>query len=350
MSNKMKAIMKREPKMGAELVVVDIPEPSDSEVLVKVIATSICGTDAHIYKWDRWSQSRIKTPMIFGHEFAGEVVKIGRNVRGVKVGDFISAESHIPCGYCKVCRNGQMHICTNLKILGVDTQGCFAEYVVIPEICAWKNNKDMPPHIAAVQEPLGNAVYATLSSEITGRSVAIFGDGPAGLFSTGVARAAGASMIFLLGTYEFNLNIGKKMGASRTINVLQEVEYINKIIEETEGDGVDVVLEMSGAEKAINEGFKVLRKGGTFVAFGIPSDEVKLNFAEALIFKGANVIGINGREMFRTWVKMKELLNSKKLDPEPVITHQIPFEKFNEGFELMLDTKDHKAAKIVMRL
>lgn len=348
--SKMKAIMKREPKMGAELVTVDIPEPQDSEVLVKVIATSICGTDAHIYKWDKWSQSRIKTPMIFGHEFAGEVVKVGRNVKGIKVGDYISAESHIPCGHCKVCLNGQMHICTNLKILGVDTQGCFAEYAVIPEICAWKNNKDMPPHIAAIQEPLGNAVYATLSTDIAGRSVAIFGDGPAGLFSTGVANASGASRIFLLGTYDFNLNIGKKMGATRTINVLSSVDYVKEIIEATDGDGVDIVMEMSGSERAIQDGFRVLRKGGTFVAFGIPSDEVRINFADALIFKGANIIGINGREMFRTWVRMKELLDSKRLNPEPVITHQIPFDRFKEGFELMLDTKDHRAAKIVLKL
>ncbi len=348
--SKMKAIMKREAGYGAELVTIDTPEPSDSDVLVKVVATSICGTDAHIYKWDKWSQSRIKTPMVFGHEFAGEVVKVGKNVRGIKVGDFISAESHIPCGHCKVCKNGQMHICTNLKILGVDTQGCFAEYVVIPEICAWKNSKEMPPHIAAIQEPLGNAVYATLSADISGRSVAIFGDGPAGLFSTGVASTCGASRVFLLGTYEFNLNIGKKMGAYETINVKTSNNYIENIKELTDGDGVDVVIEMSGAEKAIQDGFRVLRKGGTFVAFGIPSDEIRLNISDAIIFKGANVIGINGREMFRTWIKMKELLDSKRLNPEPVITHQIPFEKFKEGFELMIDTMDHKAAKIVMKL
>jgi len=347
---KMKAIMKREAKMGADLVEVDIPEPSDSDVLVRVIATSICGTDAHIYRWDKWSQSRIKVPMVFGHEFAGEVVKVGKNVKGIKVGDYISAESHIPCGHCKVCKNGQMHICTNLKILGVDTQGCFAEYAVIPEICAWKNNKDMPPHIAAIQEPLGNAVYATLAADISGQTVAIFGDGPAGLFSTGVARAAGASRIFLMGTFDFNLNIGKTMGADEIINVRKDPNYIESIKRQTDGDGVDVVIEMSGAEKAIQDGFRVLRKGGTFVAFGIPSDDIKLNFADAVIFKGANIIGINGREMFRTWIKMKELLDSKRLNPEPVITHQIPFEKFREGFELMIETENRRAAKIVMKL
>lgn len=348
--SKMKAIMKREPALGAEFVTVDIPEPSDSDVLVRVIATSICGTDAHIYKWDGWSQSRIKRPIIFGHEFGGEVVKVGRNVRGVKVGDYISAESHIPCGHCKVCKNGQMHICTNLKILGVDTQGCFAEYVVVPEICIWKNKKDIPAHIAAIQEPLGNSVYATLSADIAGSSVAIFGDGPAGLFSTGVASTCGASRVFLLGTYDFNLAIGKKMGADETINVRNGDGYIEHIRSVTDGDGVDVVLEMSGSEKAIQDGFRVLRKGGTFVAFGIPSDEIRLNFSDAIIFKGVNIIGINGREMFRTWFRMKGLLESKRLNPEPVITHQIPFEKFRDGFELMIDTKDHKAAKIVMNL
>ncbi len=348
--SKMKAIMKREAKIGAELVTVDVPEPGDSDVLVKVLATAICGTDAHIYKWDKWAQSRIKVPMVFGHEFAGEIVKVGKNVKGLKVGDIISAESHIPCGHCKVCKNGQMHICTNLKILGVDTQGCFAEYAVIPEICAWKNSKDMPLHIAAIQEPLGNAVYAALSTDIAGRSLAIFGDGPAGLFATGVASVCGASRIFLFGTFDFNLNIGRQMGATEIINVRSDKTYIDRVKSATDGDGVDVVLEMSGAEKAIQDGFKVLRKGGTFVAFGIPSDEIKINFAEAIIFKGANIIGINGREMFRTWLKMKELLDSRKLNPEPVITHQIPFDKFRDGFELMIETENRRAAKIVMKL
>lgn len=254
---KMKAIIKPKPAPGAELVTVDVPKPGPRDLLVKVKATSICGTDVHIYEWDAWSQGRIKPPIVFGHEFAGEVVEVGSMVTGFKPGDFISAESHIPCGYCYQCRNDQQHICGNLKILGVDTQGCFADYVVLPEVCAWKNDKSMPPEIACVQEPLGNAVYTILDSRegVAGLSVAVFGCGPAGLFTVGVAKAASAGKIIHVIKHEFRRAISKQMGSDVIIKY-DDPQLKEKVLNETSNVGVDVICEMTGNTQAINQGLE----------------------------------------------------------------------------------------------
>ncbi|HDN80031.1 MAG TPA: L-threonine 3-dehydrogenase [Chloroflexi bacterium] len=348
MPEKMRAILKTKPGPGFEMRLVDIPTVGPDEILVKVKATSICGTDVHIYKWDSWAQSRIKPPLIVGHEFCGEVVEVGKNVKSIKVGDFVSAESHIPDMTCPVCRKGQPHICRNLKIIGVDTNGCFAEYAVIPEICAWKNDPDLDPAIASIQEPLGNAVYTVLAEPIAGQTVAIFGDGPAGLNAIAVARAAGASTIFHIGKHKFRLDIGRKLGADVSINITQEdVDPVKIILEATGGVGVDVVLEMAGSPLSIEQGFAVLRKGGRFSAFGIPSEPVRIDLANAIIFKGARVLGINGRLLWETWYQMTGLLRSGKLDPSPVITHRISLDEFEKGFEL-LTSKERRVGKVVM--
>ena len=346
MRGKMKALMKAKPGPGLELVTVDIPEPGPLDLLVKVKATSICGTDAHIYAWDAWSQSRIKPPIVIGHEFAGEVVEVGKMVGGFAKGDFLSAESHIPCGYCYQCRNDQQHICGNLKILGVDTQGCFAEYVALPAVCAWKNDKSMKPEIASVQEPLGNAVYTTLVEPVSGLNVAVFGCGPAGLFSVGVANAAGAGKIFHIIKHEFRRAISKKMGANEIIRY-DDPQLVEKIINATNGVGVDVVLEMTGNQQAITQGFRILRKGGRFSAFGLPAGQPVQLDLNSLIFKGARIICINGREMYRTWYQMAGLLNSGRLDPSPVITHRLKLEEFQKGFEAM-KSADRQSGKIVL--
>ncbi|MBI5527754.1 MAG: L-threonine 3-dehydrogenase [Deltaproteobacteria bacterium] len=348
MQGSMIAVAKRAAGSGAELVPVPIPAPGPCEVLVKVRATAICGTDVHIFRWDKWAAGRIKPPLIFGHEFSGEVVETGPGVTKLNVGDYVSAESHIPCGSCYVCKNGQKHICADLKILGVDTQGCFAEYAVIPEACAWRNEPSLPLHIAAIQEPLGNAVYTVMEANVPGKRTLIFGDGPAGLFATGVARAAGAGPIWLAGTFNFALAIGKTMGADRTFNVRSPgVDVVRSVLDDTHGTGADVVIEMSGAPKAIAEGFSALRKGGTFVAFGIPSDRITLDLNNDVIFKGATIIGINGRLMFRTWLQMANLLNSGRLDPSPVVTHQIGLREFQKGFDLMT-APERTCGKVVM--
>jgi len=345
---KMRAIVKAKAAPGLEMQMVDIPEPGPRDVLIKVKATSICGTDRHIYNWDPWAQSRIKPPLIIGHEFCGHVVEVGKDVTLLKVGDFVSAESHIPCYTCPVCRNGQPHICANLKILGVDTTGCFAEYVVIPESIAWKNDPGLDPAKASIMEPLGNAVYTVLAEPIAGCSVAVFGDGPAGCNAVGVARAAGAGVIFHVGKHPFRLDIGKRMGADVSINITEPgVDVVQTILEATDGIGVDVVLEMAGHPSAIEAGLKVLRKGGRFSAFGIPSGPVQIDLAEGIIFKGARILGINGRLMWETWFQMAGLLRSGALDPTPIITHKIPLDDFEKGFAAM-NSPERRVGKVVM--
>ncbi|MEW5701497.1 MAG: L-threonine 3-dehydrogenase [Candidatus Zixiibacteriota bacterium] len=346
---KMKAIVKTRPAEGAELLDVDIPKIAPDQVLLKVKATSICGTDVHIYQWERWAQSRIgaaRLPQILGHEVAGEVVEVGAQVRSLKRGDLISVETHIPCGHCRQCLSGQMHICQNLKIFGVDRDGCFAEYVAVPEVVAWKNDPSLPPEIASVQEPLGNAVYCTLVEPVSGKTVLIFGDGPIALFAVGVAKASGASQIVLAGMEPARLEIARRMGADATINVLQR-DTVQAIREETEGVGMDVVLEMAGAQKAIEQAFKCVRKGGRVSAFGIPSGPVELDWNNALVFRGVTVYGINGRLMFDTWVTVRNLLTSGRLDITPVITHTLPLAEFAKGFDLMM-TSPKQSGKVVL--
>ncbi len=348
MSDKMRAIFKTRAGPGLEMRLVDIPEPGPREVLVKVKATSICGTDRHIYHWNEWAANRIKPPIIVGHEVAGHVVQVGRDVTLLKEGDFISAESHIPCTVCPVCRNGQPHICANLKILGVDTTGTYAEYAVIPEVVAWKNDPGLDPALAAIMEPLGNAVYTTLVEPVAGKSVAIFGDGPAGLNAVAVARASGAGRIYQVGMVPFLLDLGRKLGADLSINITAPgADTVKTILEATDGWGVDVVLEMSGAQQAITEGIQVLRKGGRFSAFGLPDKPVLIDLNNGVIFKGARILGINGRLMWETWFQMAGLLRSGKLNPSPVITHRLPLDDFEKGFAA-LDAADRRAAKVVL--
>jgi threonine 3-dehydrogenase len=331
MSEKMLAVMKSEPAPGATVTTVDVPTPGENDLLVKVKATSICGTDAHIYFWDEWSQGRIKPPMIFGHECAGEVVEVGRSVKGIKVGDMVSAETHIPCQTCFQCKTGQQHICKNLKILGVDTDGCFAEYVIIPEVCAWKNDPSMPYEIACIQEPFGNATYTVMESDVSAKVIAIIGDGPIAAFANGIAKAVGAT-IFAVGKHPVRIDILKKMGADVCLNI-NEHDTVAEIMEATNGDGVDVVLEMTGAQKAIDDGLSVVKKGGTFTAFGIPAGKVEMDLAGGVVFKGSKIIGINGRVMFDTWFQVANLLNSGLVDPRPVITHKFPLKDFEEGMQ-----------------
>ena len=345
MPEKMLAVMKKERAPGAELVEVDIPNLKPDEVLVKVKATSICGTDAHIYNWDEWAQSRIKPPMVFGHECAGEVVEVGNLVKRIKLGDFISAETHIPCGHCFQCLTGQQHICQNLKILGVDINGCFAEYVAIPEVCAWKNDESLPAEIASVQEPFGNATYTVMESQVSAKIITIMGDGPIACFATGIAKAVGAAKIFAVGEFPYRVNLLKKMGADVNLSILTH-DTVKEITEATSGQGVDVVLEMSGAQKAIDDGFSILKKGGTFTAFGIPSSKIELDLSNNVVFKGAKIIGINGRLMFDTWFQLSNLLKFKKVDISPVITHRMPLKDFHKGMEAVI-SKRREVGKVV---
>jgi threonine 3-dehydrogenase len=348
MQGKMKAIRKPSAAPGLEMVTVDIPQIGPNEMLIKIKATSICGTDVHIYNWDAWSQGRIKPPLIIGHEFCGHVVEVGQNIRSVQVGDYVSSDSHIPDMTCPVCRQGMPHICANLQILGVDRTGCFAEYIALPEVSIWKNDPSLDPAQASIQDPMGNAVYTALVEPIAGQSVAVFGDGPTGLGAVAVARAAGASTIFHVGKYPARLAIGQKLGADCSLNITQPgTDVLKTIMEATGGWGVDVVLEMTGNQLAIDQGFAVLRKGGRFSAFGIPQGPIQLDLNKAVIFKGARILGINGRLLWETWFQMAGLLKSGQLDFTPIITHKLPFDEWQKGFDLMTAT-DRQAAKVVL--
>jgi threonine 3-dehydrogenase len=346
MSDKMLAAMKTKPEAGAEMREVDIPKPGPDEVLIQVKAASICGTDKHILQWDKWAQSRIKPPMIFGHECCGIVVEIGKNVSRVKMGDYISAETHIPCQHCFQCRTGNMHLCRNLVILGVDRDGIFAEYATIPEVCCWKNDPDLPIEIASVQEPFGNAVYTVMESEVASKRIAIIGDGPTANFACGVARASGAAVIYSLGMVDFNLGLNRRMGADVIINVTTENNYRKRIIDETNG-GVDAVLDMAGNKAAVEDGFAILRRTGTYTAFGIASAPFEFDMANNVVFKGARIIGINGRKMFETWYQLKNLLDYKKVDISPVITHRFPFADFKKAADTAI-SPGAKAGKVVL--
>jgi len=348
MSDLMRAIIKPRPGPGLEMTQVPIPQIGPREVLVKVRATSICGTDVHIFKWDAWAAARVKPPLIIGHEFCGDVVEVGSAVRSIKVGDFVSADSHRYDGTCPVCRNGQPNICANLEIFGVDTNGCFAEYVALPESSAWVNAPDLDPAIASIQDPCGNAVYAVLVEPVAGRSVAIWGDGPTGLFAVGVAKAAGASPVFHIGKYPQRLAIGQAMGADVSLNISEPgADVVRTLLTATGGVGVDAVIEMTGSPQAIQEAFAAVRKGGRFSAFGIPSQPITLDLNSAVIFRGITLYGINGRQLWQSWYQMAGLFRSGALDPSPVITHRISLDDFQKGFALMT-APDRVAAKIVM--
>lgn len=333
-SGKMKSVVKSKPGPGAEFREVDIPVPGENEVLVKVKVTSICGSDLHIYKWNSWAAEHVKPPQIMGHEVAGEVIELGAGVSSLKVGDFISAETHIPCGYCKQCRTGNMHICKQLKILGVDTNGTFADYVVIPEIVVWKNDPSIPHKFASVQEPLGNAIDTVLSEDVAGKSVAIMGAGPIGMLAVGVARVSGATDIFVTDINDYRLEIARKMGATKVLNP-NKTDILSELLDATGGDGVDIVLEMSGNEQALIQGCQILTCGGRLSLLGVFDNPVSLDLNKLIIFKGIRVYGITGRKMFSTWYKAANFLKSKTLDLAPVITHQFKLDEFEKGFELM---------------
>lgn len=354
MPEKMKAVVKTRPELGAEYKQVESPRIEADQVLVRVKATSICGTDVHIYKWDPWSDARIgkrNLPQILGHEVAGEVVEVGKEVKRVNAGDYISAETHIPDKSCIQCLTGQEHICANLKILGVDCDGAFAEYFAVPESVCWINDKSIPPEFATVQEPLGNATYAVLGedNDIAGKTMAIIGDGPIALFAVGVARVCGVARIFHVGKYDVNMEIGKRMGSDFQLYANKEdVNRVEFIMDHTYGFGADIVLDMAGSPQALDEGFRFLRKGGRFTAFGVASESPTLvDYNNGIVFKGAQVHGISGRKMFDTWFRVRNLLASKRLDISPVITHVFLLKDYSQGFKEMM-TRPRKSAKVVL--
>jgi len=344
MSETMLAVVKPEAAPGADVRQMPVPQIGPDDVLVKVKVASVCGTDLHIYNWDQWAQNRIRPPLIPGHEFCGHVVAVGKNVTAVKEGDFVSAEMHVACGKCYQCRTGEAHICQHVKIIGVDANGAFAEYVKIPESNISKIDPAIPPDYASVLDPLGNAVHTVLAGEIAAKTVAVIGCGPIGLFAIAVARACGATAVFALEINDHRRQLAAKMKADFVLNPAEDNVY-EKVMAATDSTGVDVVLEMSGYPDAIRMGFKILRLGGRASLLGIPSRPMELNLADDIIFKGARVQGINGRLMYKTWYQMNALLKAGKLDLSPVITDRMALADFSKGMDRL---KSGQSSKILL--
>jgi threonine 3-dehydrogenase len=344
MKQKMKALVKEKKGPGLTPKRVNTPRPGPGEVLVEVKVMSICGTDVHIYKWDEWSASRIVPPRIIGHEFAGEVVELGEGVKGLVKGDLVTAETHIADNTCYLCRTGNAHICENVKILGVDTDGSYAEYVKLPAENAWKVSPKTPLPVASIMEPLGNAVHTALAGPVSGHSALVTGCGPIGIMSIGVLRATGASIIVATDVQDFRLGLAKKMGADITINAARE-DVVERARKATGAKWLDIHLEMSGNEKAIHQGLELLRPGGRASFLGIPPGMSQMNLAREVIFKGITLQGINGRRMFETWFQAQGLLDSGKLDITPIITNEMKMSEYDRGIEL-IDTG--KVGKIVL--
>jgi threonine 3-dehydrogenase len=334
MPSTMKALRKMQPARGLSFENAPVPSIGPADVLVRVRTASICGTDLHIYGWDRWSQGRIKPPVTLGHEFCGVVERVGEEVAAVKAGDFVSAEMHVNCGHCHQCRLGEGHICQNLRIIGIDQDGAFAEFVKIPAPNIWKLDAAIPEHYGAILDPLGNAVHTVLAGEIAGRTVLVTGCGPIGLMSIAVAKACGSSTVFATETNEQRRVMAKKMGADVVLNPTQ-TDAVARIKAETGGTGVDVLLEMSGNPAAIQQGFRALRAGGRASLLGIPTESVPLDLVNDVIFKGATVQGIYGRRMYGTWVQMTALLKAGRLNLEPLLGERTPMEKFENAFALL---------------
>jgi threonine 3-dehydrogenase len=331
MAATMKALRKMRAGRGLSMETAPVPAIGAADVLVRVKAASICGTDLHIYGWDRWSQGRIKPPLTLGHEFCGVVESVGEEVTAVKAGDFVSAEMHVNCGHCHQCRLGEAHICQNLRIIGIDQDGAFAEFVKIPASNIWRLDPAIPEHYGAILDPLGNAVHTVLAGPIAGQTVLVTGCGPIGLMAIAVAKACGSSTVFATETNENRRAMAKKMGADVVLNPAAE-DAVAKILAETNGTGVDALLEMSGNPTAIQQGFKALRAGGRASLLGIPTESVPLDLVNDVIFKGATVQGIYGRRMYGTWVQMTALLKAGRLDLEPLFGEREPLEKFENAF------------------
>jgi threonine 3-dehydrogenase len=345
MANSMQAVVKARPAPGIELHEVPVPAPGPGQVLVRVQAASVCGTDLHIYNWDPWAQWRIHPPLIPGHEFSGDVAALGQGVTAVREGDMVSAEMHVICGKCMQCRTGLAHVCQQVRILGVDADGAFAKYVVIPESNIWKLSPSLPHDYASLLDPLGNAVHSVLAGPIAAQTVVVTGCGAIGLFSIALAKACGAAKVFAIEVNARRRGVAATMGADLVLDpAVDQVE--EQIMDATGGTGVDVLLEMSGHPAATHLGFAVMRKGGRASLLGIPSQPFEVDIARDIIFKGAVVHGINGRKMYETWFQMEALLATGKLNLEPVITHRLKLSEFKKAMEVL---ESGEAIKVVMR-
>jgi threonine 3-dehydrogenase len=341
---KMQALRKPRPEPGAQIETVDVPATRPGEVLVRVRAASICGTDLHIYHWDAWSASRLRPPLTFGHEFCGVVEAVAEGVTGFAPGDRVTAEMHVACGHCRPCRAGQPHVCQNVRILGIDQDGCFAEFVRIPAGNLWKLDASIPEHYAAIMDPLGNAVHSVLAGPIAGCTVGVTGCGPIGLMSIAVAKACGCSTLYATEISPHRAKLAREMGADMVLNP-KDGDAASRVLAETAGAGVDVLLEMSGNPAGIRDGFRMLRPGGRASLLGIPAEPVTLDLLNDVIFKGATVHGIYGRRMFETWLQMSALLRDRRLNLEPLFKERLRLGEYAQAFRLL---EQGAAGKVIL--
>jgi len=328
-----KALVKRKAEEGLWMEDVPVPEPGPNDLLVRITKTAICGTDLHIYNWDKWSQKNIKVPMVIGHEFVGRVEKTGTAVKGYREGDRVSGEGHIVCGFCRNCKAGKRHLCINTVGIGVHRQGCFAEYLSIPSSNAFHIPEDINDDLASIFDPFGNAVHTALSFDLVGEDVLITGAGPIGIMSAAIAKHVGARYIVITDINDYRLELAQKMGATRTVNVAKGGDLKEAMKELGMKEGYDIGLEMSGNSVAFKSMLEVINNGGRIALLGIFPGEVAIDWSK-VIFKGLFLKGIYGREMFETWYKMTTLLQSG-LNIAPVITHNLPVDDFKKAFEIM---------------
>ncbi|WP_129777264.1 L-threonine 3-dehydrogenase [Peristeroidobacter soli] len=328
----MRALVKAHAAVGIELQ--DIPKPTvgPNDVMIRVKRTAICGTDMHIYNWDAWAQKTIPVPMAVGHEYSGEVVEVGSEVQGFKPGDRVSGEGHITCGYCRNCRAGRRHLCRNTLGVGVNRQGSFADYVVIPAFNAFKLPAAIDDEIASILDPLGNAVHTALAFDVVGEDVLITGAGPIGIMAVAIVRFIGARNVVITDVNDYRLDLARKMGATLALNVTRD-SLDDAMKQLGMQEGFDVGLEMSGNASAIRSMLRTLHHGGSLAMLGIPSTEVAIDWNE-VVFKGLTIKGIYGRQMFETWYKMAAMLQSG-LNVRPIITHRLPIADYRRGFEIM---------------
>lgn len=333
MKKTMTGLVKEHRAPGAVFREVPVPEIGPDEVLVKIKASSICGTDLHIYNWDAWAEKAVATGNVFGHEFAGIVVEAGAQAGHVRIGDHVSAEGHMVCGTCKACRTGNAHVCHYTRSFGITAPGCFAEYAVVKASSIIQNDRDMPFELACLQDPLGNAVHTVLSGDIVGKSVLIVGAGLIGLMAISVAKACGAGLVMAADVHPYRLGLARQMGADLVFDS-SKVSLPQAVHEATGGEGAEVVLEMSGHPNGIRDGFEAAARAARVSLLGIPTHDVAMDLGQ-IIFKGIRVEGITGRRMYETWYQMKGLLRSGNLGLDKLVTHTCSLDRFEEAFELM---------------
>ncbi len=338
----MKALVKKEAAPGIWLEELAQPQIGPNDVLIKIAKTAICGTDMHIFNWDEWARKTIPVPMAVGHEYCGRVVELGSEVRGLRVGDRVSGEGHITCGHCRNCRAGRRHLCRNAIGVGVNRPGAFAEYLAIPAENAFKLPDSIGDDIASILDPFGNATHTALAFNMVGEDVLITGAGPIGIMAVAIARFVGARHVVITDVNDFRLDLAKRMGATRAVNVQRET------IDQTMSalgmrEGFDVGLEMSGNMTAFRDLLRTMHHGGSVALLGIPPQEAAIDWTQ-VIFKGLTLKGIYGREMFETWYKMASLLQSG-LSLQPVITHHLPIQDYREAFSIM---GSGRAGKVIL--